>query len=113
MVHMPGHLYYRLGRYRDALEANRAAIAADEAYLKETGAKGIYAQGYYPHNVHFLLVSAQMAGDGETALAAAEKLVGVISDEAVRTVLGPGIMYSANTVVVGLARVQSNWGGSA
>lgn len=86
MVHMPGHLYYRLGRYRDALEANRAAIAADEAYLKEAGAKGIYAQGYYPHNVHFLLVSAQMAGDGETALAAAEKLAGVISDEAVRIV---------------------------
>jgi tetratricopeptide (TPR) repeat protein len=86
MVHMPGHLYYRLGRYREALEANRAAIAVDEAYLKQTGAKGIYAQGYYPHNVHFLLVSAQMAGDGETALAAAEKLAGVISDEAVRTV---------------------------
>ncbi|HWP01542.1 MAG TPA: hypothetical protein VNL74_13120 [Methylococcus sp.] len=86
MVHMPGHLYYRLGRYRDALEANRAAIEADEVYLKETGAKGIYAQGYYPHNVHFLLVSAQMVGDGETALTAAEKLAGVISNEAVRTV---------------------------
>lgn len=62
LVHMPGHLYYRLGRYRDALEANRAAIAVDEAYLKETGAAGFYAQAYYPHNVHFLLASAQMAG---------------------------------------------------
>ena len=86
LVHMPGHLHYRLGRYLDALEANRAAIAADEAYLKETGAKGIYAQGYYPHNVHFLMVSAQMAGDGATALAAAEKLAGVMSDETVRAV---------------------------
>lgn len=86
LVHMPGHLYYRLGRYRDALEANRAAIEVDEAYLKETGAKGIYAQGYYPHNVHFLMVSAQMAGDGKTALAAAEKLAGVLSDETVRAV---------------------------
>jgi tetratricopeptide (TPR) repeat protein len=86
LVHMPGHLYYRLGRYRDALEANRAAIQVDEAYLKETGAKGIYAQGYYPHNVHFLMVSAQMAGDGKTALAAAHKLAGVISDESVRAV---------------------------
>ncbi|BBA36452.1 uncharacterized protein sS8_4522 [Methylocaldum marinum] len=86
LVHMPGHLYYRLGRYRDALEANRAAIEADEAYLKETGAKGIYAQGYYPHNVHFLMVSAQMAGDGKTALAAAGKLGKVLSDETVRAV---------------------------
>jgi tetratricopeptide (TPR) repeat protein len=86
LVHMPGHLYYRLGRYRDALEANRAAIEADEAYLKETGAKGIYGQGYYPHNVHFLMVSAQMAGDGKTALAAAEKLDEVISDDMVSAV---------------------------
>jgi len=86
LVHMPGHLYYRLGRYRDALEANRAAIELDEAYLKETGAKGIYAEGYYPHNVHFLMVSAQMAGDGKTALSAAEKLGGVISDEMARAV---------------------------
>ncbi|MBN2702094.1 MAG: tetratricopeptide repeat protein [Methylothermaceae bacterium] len=86
LVHMPGHLYYRIGRYLDALEANRAAIEVDEAYLKETGAKGIYAEGYYPHNVHFLLVSAQMAGDGQTALAAADKLAGVLSDEIVRQV---------------------------
>ncbi|CAL1238954.1 tetratricopeptide repeat protein [Candidatus Methylocalor cossyra] len=86
LVHMPGHLYYRLGRYRDALEANRAAIAVDEAYLKETGAAGFYAQAYYPHNVHFLLASAQMAGDGDTALAAADKLAGLIPDAAARTV---------------------------
>lgn len=86
MVHMPGHLYYRLGRYRDALEANRAAIAADEAYLKETGAKGIYALAYYPHNVHFLMVSAQMAGDGAMALDTAGKLATVIADDAVRAV---------------------------
>ena len=86
LVHMPGHLYYRLGRYLDAIKANRAAIEVDEAYLKETGAEGIYAEGYYLHNIHFLVVSAQMAGDGKTALAAAEKLPGIISDETVRAV---------------------------
>jgi tetratricopeptide (TPR) repeat protein len=74
LVHMPSHIYYRIGRYRDSLAANQAAVAADEAYLAETDAKGIYPGGYYPHNVHFLMVSAQMAGDGETALQAAEKL---------------------------------------
>lgn len=86
LVHMPGHLYYRLGRYKEALEANRAAIDVDEAYLRETRAKGIYAQGYYPHNVHFLMVSAQMADDGKTALAAADKLAGALSDETLRAV---------------------------
>jgi Tetratricopeptide repeat len=48
-------------------------IAVDEAYLKETGATGIYADGYYPHNIHFLLVSAQMAGDGKTVIDAAQR----------------------------------------
>lgn len=86
LVHMPGHLYYRLGYYRDALEANRAAIAMDENYLKETGAKGMYAQGYYPHNVHFLMVSAQMAGDDKTALDAAKKLSGLVSADTARTI---------------------------
>ena len=86
LVHMPGHLYYRLGRYLDALKTNRAAIAVDEAYFKETGASGFYAHAYYPHNVHFLLASAQMAGDRETALSAADKLAGLIPDEAIRKV---------------------------
>jgi hypothetical protein len=74
LVHMPSHIYFRLGRYRDALKINKAAVAADEAYLARVQAEGIYPGGYYPHNIHFLLVSAQMAGDGPTAINAAEKL---------------------------------------
>ena len=42
---------------------------------------GVYRLGYYPHNVHFVLASAQMAGDGPTVIAAAEKLRGLIPDE--------------------------------
>jgi tetratricopeptide (TPR) repeat protein len=49
-------------------------------------AEGIYPGGYYPHNIHFLLVSAQMAGDGPTVVAAAEKLQATVTDEAVRTI---------------------------
>jgi tetratricopeptide (TPR) repeat protein len=81
LVHMPSHIYYRVGRYRDSLEANRRAVAADEAFLKAAPASGIYAGGYYPHNIHFLMVSAQMAGDGATAIEAAGKLERAISDE--------------------------------
>jgi tetratricopeptide (TPR) repeat protein len=87
MVHMPSHIYYRVGRYAEALDSNVKAVAADETYLKETGAPpGVYRLGYYPHNVHFLIATAQMSGDGPTVIAAAEKLQGLIPAEAARVV---------------------------
>jgi tetratricopeptide (TPR) repeat protein len=52
--------------------------------LKSGSQAGIYSGGYYPHNIHFLMVSAQMAGDGPTAIEAAEKLEKAISDEVAR-----------------------------
>jgi len=82
VVHMPFHIYFRIGKYLDALEANRAAVAADESYLAPGAPSGIYALAYYPHNVHSLMASAQMAGDGETAIAAAEKLARILPVEA-------------------------------
>ena len=87
MVHMPSHIYYRIGRYKDALHVNIDAAAADEAYLKETGAPpGVYRLGYYPHNVHFLLAVGQMSGDGPSVISAAEKLQGLIPEEAAKAV---------------------------
>ncbi len=74
LVHMPGHIYFRIGRYLDSLETNVKAVAVDEAYLNVTQSSDLYRYGYYPHNVHFVLVSAQMAGDGATALQYAQKL---------------------------------------
>jgi tetratricopeptide (TPR) repeat protein len=65
LVHMPFHIYYRVGQYKDAIEANQRAVAADEAYIAEARPEGIYPLAYYPHNVHSLMTSAQMAGDGE------------------------------------------------
>ncbi|MCZ4094369.1 tetratricopeptide repeat protein [Sinorhizobium psoraleae] len=84
LVHMPSHIYYRVGRYADSLAVNRRAVATDESFFKAVAPEGLYAGGYYPHNIHFLLVSAQMAGDGPTAIEAAQKLSGVISDELAR-----------------------------
>ncbi|HET8726156.1 MAG TPA: tetratricopeptide repeat protein, partial [Alphaproteobacteria bacterium] len=86
LVHMPSHVYYRVGRYRDALKANQLAVATDEAYVKDTGAAGLYPSMYYPLNVHFLMASAQMAGDGRTVIAAAEKLDEVVPYDAARAV---------------------------
>jgi tetratricopeptide (TPR) repeat protein len=82
IVHMPSHIYFRIGRYIDSLASNWAAVATDEFLLEQIGdAAGTYAYSYYPHNVHFLLESARMAGDGETALEAADKLPTVMADE--------------------------------
>src|SRR6266849_1121607 len=85
LVHMPSHIYYRVGRYLDALGDNKIAATVDEKYLADTSAPmGVYRLGYYQHNVHFVLASAQMAGDGATVIAAAEKLRGLIPDEVAR-----------------------------
>jgi tetratricopeptide (TPR) repeat protein len=81
IVHMPAHTYYRVGRYLDSLKTNIKAVEADEAYLAQVEATGAYPYGYYPHNIHFVLVSAQMAGDAEHMLWAAERLHGKIPDE--------------------------------
>jgi tetratricopeptide (TPR) repeat protein len=81
VVHMPAHTYYRTGRYLDSLKTNIAAVAADEAYLAQVDATGAYPYGYYPHNIHFALVSAFMAGDDENAMWAADRLEGKIQDE--------------------------------
>lgn len=74
LVHMPGHIYFRVGRYLDSLETNKRAVALDNAYLDSVEGSDIYRFGYYPHNVHFVLVSAALAGDGPTALDAGERL---------------------------------------
>jgi len=71
LVHMPSHIYYRIGRYLDALGDNKTAVAVDETYLAANEVPmGVYRLGYYPHNVHFVMASALIAGDyrgGETA----------------------------------------------
>ncbi|MEN3975064.1 tetratricopeptide repeat protein [Emcibacter sp. SYSU 3D8] len=89
LVHMPSHTYYRVGRFRDSLASNITATAADEAFIRAANAgAGLYANAYYPHNVHFLLTSALMAGDRTNALAAAEKLSRIINPEMALAVAG-------------------------
>jgi tetratricopeptide (TPR) repeat protein len=86
LVHMPSHIWYRLGMWRESLDSNRQASAADEALLRQGGASLLYSQGYYAHNVHFVMASALMGGDGRSAVEAAEKLAGIVSDRARREV---------------------------
>ena len=84
VVHMPFHTFFRVGMYKEAVEANRQAVMVDEAYIARSTPVGIYPQGYYPHNVHSLMVSAQMAGDGSTVIESADKLEQIVSDAAAK-----------------------------
>jgi len=95
LVHMPAHIYYRSGRYEDSLNANIAAAAADEAYLAEAGDDPMVRFGYYPHNVHFLLTSAQMMGDVETVVTQAAKLRQVIDVDTGRELAWVQAIYAA------------------
>jgi hypothetical protein len=81
MVHMPSHIYQRVGRYDDAVAANVAAAKADEDYISQCRAQGIYPMAYYPHNIHFLWYAATAAGRSATAIAAARKTAAQVSDE--------------------------------
>jgi len=80
IVHMPAHIYYRIGLYRESLEINKRAMAVDEQYFKTSPSDPMYRSAYYPHNIHFVLVSAQMGGDGPTAIDAAAKLDASLPD---------------------------------
>lgn len=86
LVHMPGHIYQRLGRYEDVIKANQMAIVADEEYISQCRAQGIYPLGYYPHNIHFLWFGATMAGQSKLAIEAARKTVASLPAQAVKEV---------------------------
>ena len=73
LVHMPSHIYLRVGRYAEASDANVKAILADEDYIAQCQAQGLYPMGYYPHNIHFLWASSSLEGRSEVAIDAAEK----------------------------------------
>jgi len=63
LVHMPAHIYIRTGDYAAAVKTNQEAAVADQAYIKASGAQGIYPMMYYSHNLHFIAMCSAMNGD--------------------------------------------------
>jgi len=74
LVHMPSHIYIRVGRYIDGVESNERAVKTDEEYIAQCKVQGVYPLFYYPHNYHFLLACSQMAGMSNKSTATAEAL---------------------------------------
>jgi tetratricopeptide (TPR) repeat protein len=81
LVHMPSHIYTQVGRYADSMRVNVAAARSDEAYIRQTNDQSLVRYGYYPHNVHFIVTSAQMAGDMTTAIREARRLRTILDPE--------------------------------
>lgn len=83
MVHMPAHIYSRVGRWADAAEANVRAIEADRRYRELSPRQGFYSV-YMAHNRHFLSWAAQMEGRSEVALRAAREMIANFPEDFVR-----------------------------
>jgi tetratricopeptide (TPR) repeat protein len=97
LVHMPSHIYMRVGEYAEAAESNVRAIAADEDYIAQCNAQGIYPLAYYPHNIHFLWSASTMEGRSAVAINAAQEVAAKIPAE-----LLPEIPLLQNFVVTPL-----------
>lgn len=98
MIHMPSHIYLRVGRYADAIKSNQLAITADQNYIAQSRAQGIYPMVYYPHNLHFLSFAATMDGQSEIAIKSAREAASRIDDAMLK-----------NLPLTALFRIQPYW----
>lgn len=95
LVHMPGHIYMRRGRHADSIRVNVAAARSDEAFIQSAGDQSLLRYGYYPHNIHFIVTSAQMAGDMATALKEAKRLRAVLDPATSERIAWIGVIDAA------------------
>lgn len=84
LVHMPAHIYIRLGRYHDATKTNLRAIEADRRYLDQVDIESGYRLGYVPHNYHFGWATATMEGRSELAIRLAREMAAIVDTSAMR-----------------------------
>ena len=84
LVHMPSHIFYRVGRYNDAAIANQRAADVDEAYIAACNAQGFYPALYYPHNIHFLWAASTMQGQSAVSIESARRVVANVRVEQVQ-----------------------------
>jgi tetratricopeptide (TPR) repeat protein len=106
LVHMPTHIYIRLGKWDVAADRNVHAVHADEQYISERQPTGVYPMAYYPHNYHMMWYALNMLGRSDDALKAARGVVKNVPVDVVRQ--APPLEYFSPTVLYTLARF-SRW----
>jgi tetratricopeptide (TPR) repeat protein len=102
IVHMPAHIYWRVGRYADAVATNSAAVKADRAYFKTAEPSPIYRGLYYPHNIDFIWQSASMQGRSGETIRAAREFAGTAPPEMIKQM--PDMETAPVAAIVALAR---------
>jgi tetratricopeptide (TPR) repeat protein len=102
IVHMPSHIYWRVGRYADAVAANQAAVVADRAYFKTARPSAIYRGLYYPHNIDFIWHSASMEGRSADTVRAAREFAENAPAEMIKQM--PDMETAPAAPIVALAR---------
>ena len=106
LVHMPTHIYMRLGRWDEAVEHNATAVHVDQQYLDSRHPTGVYPLGYVPHNYHVMWEALEMMGRSAEALAAARTIVEKVPADVVHMI--PPLEYYSPVVLFTLARF-SRW----
>ncbi|HJQ84519.1 MAG TPA: hypothetical protein VKA21_10610 [Candidatus Binatia bacterium] len=102
LVHMPSHIYMRVGKYDEAAAANERAIAADEQYIARAKPEGLYPMMYYPHNIDFLWNATSMQGRSGATIEAARRIAAAATPEMIRHM--PDIENAAVAPLFALAR---------
>lgn len=106
LVHMPTHIYVRLGRWEEAVEHNAMAVHVDQEYLDARHPTGVYPIGYVPHNYHVMWEALTMTGRSTEALAAARAIQSKVPVEVVHTI--PPLEYFSPVALFTLVRF-SRW----
>jgi tetratricopeptide (TPR) repeat protein len=106
LVHMPTHIYVRLGRWDEAVAHNQTAVHVDQAYVDARHPTGVYPLGYVPHNYHVMWEALNMTGRSAEALSAARSIAAKVPADVVRAI--PPFEYYTPTVLLTLARF-SRW----
>ena len=101
VVHMPAHIYQRVGRYADASESNRRAVQADNAYLRQVEPIGYYPM-YLAHNWGFLSFSSSMEGRAGESIRAARESARVLPPEMLTAM--PGMDFFASEPLLAMVR---------
>ena len=107
LVHMPGHIWQRVGRYADSEDANVKAARVDSLYVATYNPPGLYPMMYYPHNVHFIWSAACMEGRSAVAPAAARRLEPMVPADMLRQM--PMLEFVSPTTFYTLVRF-GRWG---
>lgn len=102
IVHMPSHIYIRVGLYKEAVESNAQAAAVDAAYIEKHNVQGVYRMMYYPHNIHFLWAAATMEGRSKESVRAAREVAAKLPAEMVQEM--PPLEFISPTPLFALAR---------